>query len=116
MATKTLGTAATSTLTAIQVPWGLGGLVPSDVAAVGLFKDQPVLQANSNPLLSASYGGEVRPYQGWSQQSKVLFLPNGRSPGGIILSPGDWVAIDPLTGWPIVISGFAAANASFVHS
>src|SRR5437764_1111555 len=101
MATKTFGTAATNTLTALQFPWGPGGLVPTDVATVGLAKDQPALQPNSNPLLAASYAGENRQFTAWAQNSRQIFLPNGRSPGGIYPQPGDWVCIDPVTGWII---------------
>lgn len=116
MTTSTFGTTANSSLTGLQVPWGgSGALAAADIATVGALKDQPVLQPNSNPASQASYVGEARAYLGWSRQGSRLFLPNGRTPEGIILLPGDWVAVDS-NGWAIVVSGFAAAAAPWVHS
>lgn len=116
MATSTFGTTANSSLTGLQIPWGgSGGLAAADIATVGAFKDQPILQANSSPTAQASYLGEARQYLGWARQGSRIFLPNGRTPEGIILLPGDWVAVDS-NGWPIVVSGFAAAASPWVHS
>lgn len=116
MATNTFGTVASTSLTALQIPWGgSGGLSAADLATVGAFKDQPQLQANSSPLSQASYAGENRAYMGWARQGNKIFLPNNRTPDGILLLPGDWVAVDA-NGWPIVVSGFAAAASPWAHS
>lgn len=53
------------------------------------------------------YPGAYIPNQG------QLFVPNR---GVLQILPGDVVAYDPTTGWPILISARAAANAaSWVH-
>jgi hypothetical protein len=36
--------------------------------------------------------------------------------GIIRLDPGDWVGVDPATGWPVVISAYAIANGAFTHN
>ena len=43
--------------------------------------------------------------------SGILKLPGGR--GEITLLPGDVIAVDPVTGWPIVLSKNCAANGAF---
>lgn len=42
-----------------------------------------------------------------------LYVPNR---GQLTLRPGDVVAYDPATGFPILLSSRAAAGASWVHS
>ena len=43
----------------------------------------------------------------------LLIIPNR---GHLQLKPGDFIAFDSTTGWPIVISGDAAANGPYTHS
>lgn len=47
-------------------------------------------------------------------QTGILYIPGKR--GFITCQPGDYVAYDPVTGWPIVISAAAMTGGSFVHS
>jgi len=42
-----------------------------------------------------------------------LFVPNR---GFLQIRPGDYVAYDAATGWPILISGRAAAGAGWTHT
>lgn len=44
----------------------------------------------------------------------LLYLPGKR--GVIQCNPGDYIFVDPTTGWPIVISGFASSGGGYVHS
>ena len=44
----------------------------------------------------------------------LLFLPGKR--GTIQCNPGDYIFVDPTTGWPIVISGFASSGGGYTHS
>ena len=43
----------------------------------------------------------------------MLFVPNR---GVLRMRPGDYVFYDPQTGWPILVSGRAAAAAGWVHT
>lgn len=97
MATKTLGTAATSTLVAMVFG---SDTVVADIATI----QQHILddQVNGNPIWPGAWQG-----------TGLLYVPNR----GILRAiPGDYVAYDPATGWPILLSKRAAAGASWVHS
>jgi hypothetical protein len=57
---------------------------------------------NTNPI-----------YPGAWARTGILYVPNR----GILKAlPGDVVAFDPATGFPILLSAAAAAGASWVHS
>jgi hypothetical protein len=43
----------------------------------------------------------------------LLFVPNR---GYLQIRPGDYVAYDAATGWPVLISGRAAAGAGWTHT
>ena len=97
MATKTLGTAPTNTL--VAMPFGTD-VSQADIAAIA----QHILndQVNTHPIWP----------EAWAN-SGLLFVPNR----GILQAlPGDYVAYDPATGWPILLSKRAAAGANWVHS
>lgn len=98
MATATLGTAATSTLTAQAFA---GNLSTTDLATIAnlILNDQ----INGNPTQPIWPGA-------WAQTG-ILYVPNR----GILRAlPGDYVGVD-VTGWPILVSKQAAASASWVH-
>lgn len=104
MATKTLGTAATSTLVAVQFSGDPGVLLPDDLATIhySILDDQ----AAAHPHAAISgIGGFVR--------EGFLYVPNR---GALLLYPSDWIAYDTATGWPILVSSRAAAGAGWVHS
>ena len=52
------------------------------------------------------------PTNGMTPQG-LLFVPNR---GVLRMRPGDYVFYDPQTGWPILVSGRAAAAAGWVHT
>lgn len=97
MATKTLGTAANNTL--VAMPFGSDPTI-ADIAAIAehILNDQ----VNTHPIV-----------QGAWTNSGLLFIPNR---GVLQALPGDYVAYDPATGWPILLSKRAAAGVSWVHS
>jgi hypothetical protein len=96
MATTTLGTAATTTLTALSFG---GALAPADIASManGVLDDQ----INIHPIWPQAFA-----------QTGLLYVPNR---GVLKVLPGDYVAFDATTGWPILVSKNAAAGASWVH-
>lgn len=97
MATRTLGTAATNTLTALTFS---PTMVVADAATIraGIKNDQ----INGGPI----FPGAFTP-QG------LLHVPNR---GVLRLVPGDVVAFNPATGWPIILSAAAAASANWVYT
>lgn len=102
---KTIGTPATSTLWAIQTA---GPLNTPSAWLPPTQADMAIIQANilddSVPIATPRvFSGAFIPNQ------QQLFIPNR---GMLQVLPGDWVAVDPFTGWPILISGRAAQNAS----
>lgn len=99
MATATLGTALTSSLTAIK--YATGGLLPAD-----LYTIQKNILDDSVPAANPTI------YPGGITQGGMLYVPNR---GYLRVFPGDYVAIDTQTGWPILISARAAAGAAWVH-
>lgn len=88
MATKTFGTAAATSLTAIQ--WQPGGILPADIATIA----QHIKAQNA----------VARIVPGAFDQSGRVFLPGKK--GFIQMEPGDWIAYDA-NGWPIVVSGYS---------
>lgn len=98
MALRTLGTAANNTLSAFVV--NSNDTIPADVATFNAaVKDD---QIGTFPV----FNGPAYTLSG------LLFVPNR---GFLRALPGDYVAFDPATGWPILLSARAAANASWVH-
>jgi len=104
MSTRTLGTAGTTTLIAVAWSQNPATLLPADLATInGNIRDD---QTVGRPVAAVSgIGGLVR--------EGKLFVPNR---GSLVLYPGDYVAYDTTTGWPILVSAIAAAGAAWVHS
>ena len=99
MTTKTLGTAAQTTLIAVQFQYG--GILPADLAAI----QTHILDDQITPQ---------RIFQGaFTPGSGQLFIPNR---GFLKMLPGDYVGYDAATGWPILVSAKAAAAAGWVHT
>jgi len=101
MATATMGTAATTTLTALQFQ---ASMSPTDYATI----DNAILNdalPTTAPAASSFSGGWAR--------SGQLYVPNR---GVLRMLPGDYVAFDTQTGWPILVSARAAAGAGWVHT
>ncbi len=102
MATRTLGTNGTNTLTAL--PFALGynsGMSAADIATINS------AIRGQNP--SAEMVGSRFTAEG------VLYLPERK--GFIKLAPGDYVGVDS-AGWPIVVSAYSIGlgGTSWTHS
>ena len=115
MATVTGGTATTTTLIGIPMSPALASLPTGNVMAAGGYfanitdfatVDAAIL-VDINPI-HPIYG----PTNGLSVTG-MLFVPNR---GVLRMRPGDYVFYDPQTGWPILLSGRAAAAAGWVHT
>jgi hypothetical protein len=104
MATKTLGSSTTSVLVAVAFSPDPAVLATADLATINqhILDDQNVAHPVAHLIGS---GGFVR--------EGHLYVPNR---GFLTVLPGDYVAYDPATGWPILLSSRAAAGASWVHS
>ena len=89
MATKTGGTNANNSLTALQFSMG-ADMLPADIATLseGIFDDQ--------------LGAFARMVPGAFSQQGLLYVPNR---GVLKVLPGDWVMLDANSGWPILVSG-----------
>lgn len=96
MATKTLGTNANNSLTAL--PMG-GALSAADIAAISNAVLNDLI--NGNPIWPGAFA-----------QTGLLFVPNR---GLLKALPGDYVAVDN-TGWPILVSANAIANGAWTHN
>ena len=99
MATGTLGTAATSSLTSIN-GWNPMTAVADSATIAAAIKNQNAFNA-------------IEP--GGFSKAGILYLPGGR--GIIRLQPGDYIGVDH-NGWPIVVSSqsIADGSSSWVHS
>jgi hypothetical protein len=99
MAVRTLGTAATNTLSAVLFNPSSGVMSDSDLAAI-------------NAAIKSDVGkdGYLGPYVSREGQ---LWIPRR---GWVKLLPGDYICVDPNTGWVTLLSATAAASASYVHS
>lgn len=103
MATKTLGTSATTSLVAVPfLPGYNSGMAISDVATINNYIKSQLNVAN--PQAGGSY----------FTPEGVLYLPDQQ--GMIKINPGDYVAVDATSGWPIVISKNAIATGPWTHS
>lgn len=101
MATKTLGTNGTTTLTAINFSKALSD---ADVAAIAstILDDRSI---DSGQL--ATTAPSAKPiYPGAFSKTGLLYVPNR---GVLQVLPGDWVGVDA-NGWPILISANAIAG------
>ncbi len=124
MALRTLGTNAQTTLSGFVV--GFNDLITADVASLnlGIRSDPPGYGAwNNVQNTGLIQQGATSPNTVGSVQNRVnqayvrngyLIIPNR---GSLQLKNGDFVGFDTTTGWPIVVSGQAAATgAVWVHS
>lgn len=100
MALLTGGSSTTTVLNAVQ--W-FSAMNVQDLAAFNALITYAALDGESavttKPVPTVSRG--------------VLYL-SGR--GQIKLSEGDWLYIDPTTGWPFVIPNVVVAGGHFVHT
>lgn len=96
MALATLGSNANNSLSALLMS---GAMAVADVAAF----QQLVLddQLATHPVAPGAFS-----------QNGLLYVPNR---GLLKVLPGDFVAVDAATGWPILISARAAAAGPYTH-
>lgn len=99
MATKTLGTNATTSLTALSFLHGLGSLPYADVASI----NNAIKNDNAGQMIVG----------GFSNSDALLMIPRR---GVLKVLAGDYVAVDATTGWPILVSAYAIANGPWTHS
>jgi hypothetical protein len=97
MALLTLGTNATTSLSAQLYS---AAMAVADIATInnGIKDDQ-------NPAHPV--------WPGAFEQSGLLFIPRR---GVLKVLPGDYVAYDTTTGWPILLSAYAIASGPYTHS
>lgn len=100
MATRTLGTNANNSLTAVLYKPGYGsGLSAADIASINnLIKDDINV---AHPLVPGSFLIDGQ-----------LFVPNR---GILKVLPGDFVGVDS-QGFPILVSANSIANGPWTHS
>ncbi len=116
-----MGTAATTTLTALPFPDLTSATPATDFAAIA------ALILDDVPLLYLSGNAGTATNQNTTQQAArqnlmatayarngLLFVPNR---GVLKVLPGDWVGVDGF-GWPILVSGrsIGTSTASWAHS
>lgn len=101
MATKTLGTSATNSLSpAIQFLPGYGsGISAADLASMSLAIKNDL--NGTTPIIPESFSS-----------NGLLYIPNR---GQLKILPGDWVGIDS-QGWPILVSKNSIAHAAWTHT
>lgn len=100
MATKTLGTLAGTTLTALQ--FQPGGMAPADVAAIAnaIMDDFAAAGGNGTTAFpGGTIGGASKIWPGAFSPQGLLYVPNR---GVLKMQPGDWVAVDA-EGFPFLI-------------
>jgi hypothetical protein len=102
MTIRTSGTNATTSLaTSLIYQPGYGsGLPTADMAAItNAIKDDI---SSGHPLWPGAF-----------DSNGLLFIPNR---GVLKVLPGDMVAVDSATGWPILVSAYALSNGPWTHS
>jgi hypothetical protein len=116
VALRTIGTNASTSLSGFVV--GFNDTIAGDVATLitQLRGDPPGWNAWNTPATTGLVTGlgtnRPRLNQAYVQTGRLI-IPNR---GELQLKPGDFVAWDTTTGWPIVISGDAAQNGPYSHS
>ncbi len=114
MGTRTLGTAATTTLTAVQYS-PAPNLTTDDwrVIMAGILDDGE--SSVGGPAITENWraANTKGPVPGAFHSNGLLYIPNR---GVLRVIQGDFVAFDTQTGWPILVSAVAAAAAGWVHS
>ena len=101
MALRTMGTTAQTTLSAIQFSQSPNVVLPADMASLKAALKDDLNPSSQSPNSFFDYNG-------------LLMIPRR---GLVRVFPGDFIAWDAQTGWPILVSAAAAAlNPSWVHT
>ena len=110
MATTTGGTTTTTALTSLQFT---GALLPADIATINnmIFDDRQNVYPN-NPTGPLNVIAAAAQVNGFSfAHTGLLSIPNR---GVLRMQPGDYVMIDAVSGWPILVSRTAIGVAGSV--
>lgn len=119
MALRTLGSNANNSLSAFLVGkdnFGTTGAANLALLNLGILGDPPGYNALVNTATTGlvTGTGTVRPRINQPFASNgILIVPNR---GWLQCKPGDFVCFDATTGWPILLSGDAAANGPYTHT
>jgi hypothetical protein len=100
MATGTGGTNANNSLTSLQFT---GAMATADIATIAeaIYDDrQNVYPNNPTSALNTIVAAAI-PYPGAFAQTGLLYIPNR---GILKCQPGDYVMVDTVSGWPILVS------------
>jgi hypothetical protein len=110
MTTKTLGTNAVTSLQAVLYS-------QSPLVNIGITAGNPSTASVDMATLSALIKDDLNPL---STSPNTFFDFNGHlmipRRGMVRVLPGDFVAVDAATGWPILISGAAIASGPWTHT
>lgn len=113
MATRTLGTSATTSLTSIFAATGSG--TGKDIGEQGNGNFNNFSQADfatvQESIINDKTNALGKAYGALTKQG-LLFVPNR---GVLRIFPGDWVGVDS-SGWPILVSAHAIATGPWTHS
>jgi len=108
MSTKTLGTSATNSLTALA---STAGNAQADQAAIQNAILSDGLSGNTSADIQSPIAkGSIWP-GAWEMEG-LLYIPNR---GVLKVFAGDWIGVDS-QGWPILVSANSIANAAWTHS
>lgn len=105
MATVTLGTNATTSLTAVKyLPGYNSGILAADIATIN-----NLIRSSVN-VSSPRVGGSYFTSDG------ILYFPDQK--GFIRLAPGDYIGVDAVasSGWPVIVAADAIANGPWTHT
>ena len=100
MALLNIGTTSTTVLKGLLIT---GSMSAADVA-----------QFNAYCLSQPNVGTNQMVEPTCFEKQGLLYLPGKRA--AIQCLPGDYIAVDPKTGWPILISKFASSGGGYVPS
>lgn len=100
MATLTLGTSATTSLTSLL--WS-AAMNATDFATL-----QQLVKYDSGPQTGAVFPGAIV-----KGNTGALYIPQR---GILQVLPGDYIGVDSTTGWPILVSAKAIASGPWSHS
>lgn len=100
MATGTGGTNANNSLTSLQFT---GRMLPADIAAIAnaVYDDRQNVPPNNPTAALNVIAAAAIPFPGAFAQTGLLHVPNR---GILRCFPGDYAMVDPVSGWPILVS------------
>lgn len=102
MATGTGGTTSTTALTTLQFAPGSGTLI-ADVATIAsaIWDDRANVYPNNPTTALNTIAASAKPLPGAFSTNGLLYIPNR---GVLEMQPGDYVMVDTVSGWPILVS------------